>query len=78
MREGMPTAVIGATIEGAIGRIAQQVADYYGAKCAIPHLPKALRCEAPGSASGEQRARAHTRGLLSPIIATALEGDALG
>jgi len=32
MREGQPTAIIGATIEDAIGRIGQQVADYYGTK----------------------------------------------
>lgn len=32
MREGMPTALIGAAIEDAIGRIGQQVADYYGFK----------------------------------------------
>jgi beta-lactamase class A len=30
--EGQPTALIGATIEDAIARIAQQVADYYGFK----------------------------------------------
>jgi len=30
--EGQPTALIGAAIEDAIGRIAQQVADYYGFK----------------------------------------------
>jgi beta-lactamase class A len=32
MREGQPTALIGEAIENAIGRIAQQVADYYGYK----------------------------------------------
>src|SRR6185369_10902539 len=30
MREGQSTALIGEAIENAIGRIAQQVADYYG------------------------------------------------
>jgi len=32
MREGQSTALIGEDIENAIGRIAQQVADYYGYK----------------------------------------------
>jgi beta-lactamase class A len=32
MKEGMPTALIGEAIENAIGRIGEQVADYYGFK----------------------------------------------
>lgn len=32
VREGMPTALIGAAIEDAMGRVGQQVADYYGFK----------------------------------------------
>ena len=32
VREGQPTALMGEAIENAIGRIGQQVADYYGFK----------------------------------------------